>query len=252
MRLAHALSPAAAVVTLSLLVAPVRAQVAPVGGITVTGRGVVRVHADIMRLSAFIGPQPQRYPPRGGSTTDGPGAGSVPTSPPAAVDEAAEAIAKALRDGGVADATSSMTAFNPVAMSSTCVITGTLHNPTRSLVDALARAGNLAAAPYPNMTLQNLVLSLFASDCSAAETRAQEAALSDARSHAERAAHAAGIRLGTIIAVNETAAGVGGVQSCETRPDMQFSQQVRTDGEEVASGDVFVTTVATVTYAIVH
>jgi uncharacterized protein YggE len=249
MRSTRALHLTAAVVALLFAMTPVGAQssATPAAGITVTGRGVVRVRADVMRVLAYIGPLPQRTAPvRSGTTADA--SGGAPA--PADVDGAAEAIAKALRDGGVADATSGMTAyFNPV--NRTRAITGTLHNPTRATIDALVRAGNLAAAPYPNVTLQNLLLSFYVSDCDAAEARAQAAAFADARSRAERVAHAAGVRLGAVVAVNEPP-DIALVQSCQTRPDVQFLAQPRNDSEGITSGDVFVTTSATVTFSIVR
>ena len=255
MRLPRALCLTTATLGWLFVATPISAQVAsvPSTGITVTGRGVVRVHADVLRLLAYLGPVLQRNAMiRTGATTDG--AAGVPASPPD-VDAAADAIAKSLRDAGVADATSGISATFNQAIGGR-VITGTVHNPTRQGIDALVRAGNAAAANYPNVTLQNLVLSFYASDCGAAEARAQDAALSDARTRAERAAHAAGVRLGSIIVVNEAAPSAFPTaplsQGCLTRPDTQFLAQQRNDGEGITNGDIFVTALATVTFSIVR
>ncbi len=227
------------VLTALILARPlaVDAQVVPAAanGITVVGRGVVRVRADELHFSATLFPSPSRV--------------QTAPAPSADVDGAAEAIAKALRDAGVADASAGYPGGFGSLNTTGRTVTGTLHKPTRDGVSAIVKAGNAAAAPYANVTLQNLGLNFSVDDCSAPEVRAQDAALADARARAERAANAAGVRLGAVVAVNE-ALGLGSA-ACATRPDSQVSIGQRPEGD-AALGDVFITIAATVTYAIAH
>jgi uncharacterized protein YggE len=198
------------------------------GQITVSGRGVVRVHADVLHFDATLVPANLRQP----TSSD--------------VDGAAEAVAKALRDAGVSDAS---TGFSGNVVNGPRLVSGSLRKPTREAVDALVKRGNSAAAPFPGVTLQNIAFNLSVDDCGGPESRAQDAALGDARARAERVARAAGLRLGPIVAVNEANAfGPAGLTNCATKPDSSPQPQQRFDVDP--SGDVFVSATATVTFAI--
>lgn len=206
--------------------------IAPTPGITVTGRGAVRVKADEMRFTATLfAPGTRGSPP-----------------PPVDVDGAAEAIAKALRADGIPDAaTGFANTFN--AANAQRAVFGTIKKPTRDKVNALLRDGNTAAAAFPGLVLQNLGLSFLVDDCSAPEARAQAAALTDAQARAERIAHAGGFRLGAITAVNEASTFAPNL-ACAIRPDTPVGSNGRGDGDASLTGDVYVNVTATVTYAI--
>jgi uncharacterized protein YggE len=199
-------------------------------GITVTGRGTVRVHADELHFSATIFSNAGRGP-----------------AVPADIDGAAEAIAKALRDGGVADANAGFAAATN--LTGPRAITGSLHHPTRDAIDALLKRGNAAAAPFPSVTLQNLNLNFLVDDCSEPEQRAQNAAIADAHARAERIAHAAGVRLGAPSNINEINAN----EPCVTRPDNQAAMGYGPSNNDASTlGDVFINVTAVVTYALAH
>jgi uncharacterized protein YggE len=229
---------AVALVAASISVAQAQVIV-PSTGITVTGRGAVRVKADEMRFTATLYASGTR------------GSAAASPQPAVDVDGAAEAVVKALRADGIADAATSF-AGNFSAVNAQRTVLGTLQKPTRDKVNALLKDGSTAAAPFPGVALQNVSLGFLVDDCSGPEARAQEAALADARARAERIAHAGGLRLGAIMAVTE-ASTFNPNGACAIRPDTPAPLgNGRIDGDPTLTGEVFVSISATVTYAIVH
>ncbi|MEO6990314.1 MAG: SIMPL domain-containing protein [Candidatus Baltobacteraceae bacterium] len=158
---------------------------AELGGIIVVGQGVVRIPADTLHLEV-------RFFSRG----------SVQS-----IDSAGQSIAETMRANGVSDARWTLSLSGVVGGNSSGAIVGTIRKPTRDNVEAMARK---MAATLPNSlagTVQNFNVNstLSVDDCSVAEGRAQGAAIADARARARRVASAADLKLGAILAVNESA-----------------------------------------------
>src|ERR1700694_5275561 len=128
--------------------------------ITVSGRATVRTPADRLRFSLSI------YG-RGASTT---------------LDEAGKSIASILRDRGISDATWTLPTSGGVStQNATGAVIGTLAKPTREKAEAIIR-GTFAALPASVMAFAQsaqLSTSLILDDCTAAEARAQTAAIAD-------------------------------------------------------------------------
>jgi uncharacterized protein len=158
----------------------------PVPGITVVGRATVSVPPDRMRVTVRLFPR---------NVTG------------QQLEAMADEVATAMRSGGIADAKTALPLSGYLGANSTIAIVGTIVKPTRGSLETTVRSA-LAAVPDATATaLANAyqVTTTYAvDDCSAAETRAQTAAIDDARARAGRVAVAAGLRLGSIVSVNET------------------------------------------------
>ena len=197
-------------------------------GLTVVGRATVAVPADRMRVIVRLTPRNVTY---------------------AALDDLAKTVADAMRQAGIGDAHVALPLRGFLGPNSTVAIIGSVGHPTRESVEAILREALKAVPDQTAATLQNayqVQTSLEVDDCTPAETRAQSAAIADARARAERAAAAAGLRLGGIIAINESgtfAPAACGAKSDDATP-MQFSN------DPYGSLSVPVSVTATVTFAI--
>ena len=167
-----------------------------VAGITVTGRATVSVAPDRLSIVVRLFPHNVTY---------------------AALDDLAKTVAGALRGAGVTDAHVALPVLGSLGQNSTVAVIGTVSRPTREAVEAIARA-TLKAIPDATATaLQNgyqVQTSLAVDDCAAAEQRAQNEAFADAKARALRAAAAAGVQLGAVLAMNE--GGFAGSPACRS------------------------------------
>ncbi len=176
---------------LALAPALASAQVFPANapaGLTVVGRASIAVPAD--RLSVTV-----RLYPR--SVTN------------AALDALAKSVADTMRGAGIADAREVLPLLGSLGPNSQLAVVGTIAHPTRASVESILRS---VLATIPDTTAAaignnyQVSTALGIDDCDAAETRAQTAAFEDARARATRAAAAAGVHLGAILAINENSA----------------------------------------------
>jgi len=222
-----ALLPAAAQLVPQRLSAPGGTPEA--GTITVGGRATVRVPADRVRFSLAI------YG-RGASTT---------------LDEAGKTIAAILRDHGVPDAAWTLpTSGNVSLQSASGSVVGTLVKPTRAKAEALIRDTFASLPPSVIAFAQSAQVSTFllVDDCSAAEARAQEAAIADARDRATLVARAARVGLGKILAVYESLPQTFG---CATKPDTAPTSTYGPSNQQALDNfDVVLSLSATVSFAI--
>ncbi len=199
--------------------------------VTVMGRSTVRIPADRARFSLSI------YG-RGASTT---------------LDEAGKTIAAILRDHGVSDATWTLPSSGSVTtQNASGSIVGSLAKPTREKAEALIRDTFHSLPPSVIAFTQGAQLSttLIVDDCSAAEARAQEAVIADARTRATLVARAARVGVGKVVAVYEQLPQTSG---CATKPDtvpegLNFYGALRQPGLD--NFDVIVSITATVSFAI--
>ena len=186
------------------------AQTAPVGGrpgaslggITVLGRGTAAATPDRARISiaVFGNVSPQ-------STSAAP------------LDDAANALRSALQSSGVQDARIVLPIGNLNTRNVTPAIIGTLEKPTRERLEAVARAVVKALPERVTPALANaqIQITLLVDDCAPEEARAERAAFADARNRAGRLAAAAGLRLGSVEAINATPNFLPA--GCSTKPD---------------------------------
>ena len=203
-----------------------------ISAITVTGRGSVRVPADRMRVVV-------RIFGRSGATATG-----------ADIDSAGKTIAEALRAHGMPDAAWVLPLNGTFGQNGGVApqIVGTVDKPTREHVETIMR-DTLKALPDALATVvQNAQIqtSLFLTDCSGPEARAQKAALEDAHRRAETIARAAGVRLGSVVAVNEQ----GFPQACVSSNDAMFGYNPQNNFDAFGPLDVAIVVTATVSYAI--
>jgi len=180
---------AAALLAFCALV-PASAQVAPppLNSITVLGRGIVRIPADRMRVVVHI---------TGRSNASGASMN---------IDDAGKTIAEALRAHGMPDAAWVLPLSGFLGPGGNAPqIVGTIEKPTRARAEAIMRDTLTALPDALAAVVQSAQVqsTLFATDCSVAEARAQKLALADARRRAAAAARAAGVRLGNVLIVNE-------------------------------------------------
>jgi len=168
------------------------AQVSPAAappsrGVTVVGHGSVSVPPDRARLVVRLF------------------ANQRPGTPAGSLDEAGKTIANALRTAGVRDAAYVLPLAGTIGPGSSPAVVGTVSKPTRESAERMTRDvfANLPES-LPGVVSFQITSALIVDDCSAAEARAQTAAIADARARAERAASAAGLRLGAIESVNES------------------------------------------------
>jgi hypothetical protein len=217
--------------------------------IVVTGRGVVRIPADRMRIDI-------RFFNRGIVPVRQAGAASGATPAPiitaADFDAAGKTIADVLRMHGVPDARWMLPvlgALSPQGASPSIV--GTIAKPTRERVEAIMRDALVAMPDSLAWMATNVQIqtTLGVDDCGPAEARAQQAAIADARVRAASIAQAAGVRLGSIVAVNELGSSLGG---CRTKPDDLgiLSAGGFNAGQAEPVLDVPIIVSATVTFAI--
>ncbi len=168
-------------------------------GITVTGRGVADAPADHIRVTVrFFGPTPNNT---------------------ANFEDAAKAVVAAMQSAGIANAREVLPIEGGVGPNVAPTVVATIDHPTREMLERLARQ---TAAALPDRTSHssinfNVAAALFSDDCASAETRAQQAAIIDARRRAQRAAAASGLHLGSIVGVNESSNFLP--PGCPTSPD---------------------------------
>jgi len=182
----------AAICALLLSVVPAWAQ--SVSAITVVGRGTIRVPADRMRVVV-------RIFGRSGAT------GTV-----GSLDDAGKTIAEALRAHGMPDAAWVLPLSGMLGQGGGGPqIVGTIEKPTRERVETIMRETVKALPDALASVIQSAQIqsSLFLNDCSDAEARAQKAAVADAHRRAEMIARAAGVRLGSVLAINEQSSVTG-------------------------------------------
>ena len=81
-------------------------------------------------------------------------------------------------------------------------ITATVKNPTSEMMKSGILTVGAAAAKLPSLRIYNAQVTLRASDCSSAVTKARSAAISLARRKAEETAKELGVHVGAVISVN--------------------------------------------------
>jgi len=207
-------------------------------GITVMGRGVVRVPPDRMRIVVHF------FQARVSSAPSAPSTPSL-TMP---VDDVGRLVAQTMRANGVPDAQwqyALVGNFTPATTSG--FIEGTIAKPTRESVEAIARKIFASLPESLSTSGQNaqIQISLQLDDCAAAEARAQQAAMADAHARAAATAHAFGVRLGPIFAVNESQTFPS--PACDTQSE---NAGVTFNGGTSGTLSVPITVTATVTYAL--
>jgi uncharacterized protein YggE len=165
------------------------AQVSPATvppGLTVLGRASIAVPADRMNVVVRLNPR---------NVTN------------AALDELAKSVADTMRGAGIADAHEALPLLGTLGPNSQVAVLGTIAHPTRTSVESILR-GVMATIPDATATAvgnnYGVTTSLAIDDCDGALARAQAAAFEDARARAARAATAAGVHLGAILAINES------------------------------------------------
>lgn len=100
-----------------------------------------------------------------------------------------------------------------------------LDKPTQANVQALVAAANTAASKNSKFSTGGAQVGYFTNNCSALETEARKLAMADARSRSTALATTAGITLGRLTAVNESATfGYYGGASCPSVADAQGLQ----------------------------
>jgi uncharacterized protein YggE len=157
-----------------------------VPGITVVGRGSASVPPDLARVTIRLMPQQL-------------------ANTSATIEDTGRAVASALRASGVTDATYALPLEGNLGPTAQPAVTGSVVKPTRESVERIARA-TVKALPdnLPGIRTFAIGIAYFVTNCSAGEMRAQVAALADARARAEQAATAANVRVGQILALNES------------------------------------------------
>ncbi|MBD5657773.1 MAG: SIMPL domain-containing protein [Candidatus Eremiobacteraeota bacterium] len=202
---------------------------ASAGGVTVVGHGSVVISPDRARVEVRL--VPQRF--SGASLS---------------IDDSGKTVANALRTAGVADASYELPVEGMLGPNSQPAVTGTVTKPTRESLERIARA-TVKALPssLPGVQTFSIGIAYFIDDCSAAESRAQSAALDDARARAKRVATAADVHLGPILAVNEAATFPS--PACgQTAPN--FGQNIFNNQDAYGPLVVTIAVTATVTFAI--
>jgi uncharacterized protein YggE len=194
------------------------------GGINVQGHATVRRPADIARFTIVVG---DRQSPTGGLS-------------------GADALAAALKRAGVDDAAVSTPLNNFINVQSFATVVGTLRKPTPAGVRALVTAVQ-SALPAGTVAIQNVSFALGLDDCTDAETIAEQVALDDARTHAQRLANAAHVELGPVVTIN--AIGSNGA-ACPSRPDRVWQQGQQFEPSQSGSFDVVIGLSLNVTFTI--
>jgi uncharacterized protein YggE len=225
----------AQVVPAPVVVAPgVPGQALSTGGLTVSGRATIAVPADRMSVAVRLSPH---------NVTNG------------ALDGLAKSVADTMRGAGIGDAREVLPLVGFLGPNSQVAVLGTIEHPTRTAVETILRS---VLATIPDATAAavgnnyQVTTSLLLDDCSGAEMRAQTAAFEDARARAQRAATAAGIHLGAIVAIVENSAFSD--IACRANADGQNAGVVVNfaggGGDPYGSLTIPVTATASVTYAI--
>jgi uncharacterized protein YggE len=205
----------------------------PPPGVTTVGRASIAVPADRMNVVVRLSPR---------SVTN------------AALDELAKSVADAMRSAGIADAHEVLPLLGSLGPNSAVAILGTIEHPTRASVESILR-GVLANVPDATASAvgnnYQVATSLAIDDCDGALARAQTAAFEDARARATRAAAAAGVHLGAILAIDE------GSQFTETacrtnalEANGMFAGNLNGMSDPYGSLSVNVAASASVTYAL--
>lgn len=215
--------------------APVAAQrlpltggpVAPPETITVAGRGVVRVPADLLRVRVQL----------------------FSRASSANLDQAGQTVVAVMRAHGVPDAAwvLPMSGYLGPQNNAGPIIVGSLAKPTRERAEAIVR-DVLKALPDSLATVianAQVQTALWVTDCTPAEGRAQQAALDDARRRAQMVAHAAGVRLGAVVGVTEL-----GAPATQCGPPPEMSGVMFGQNDTYGPLDVPIAVNATVSFAI--
>ncbi len=200
-------------------------------GITVTGRATVRIPATRMRINVNV------Y-------------GRGPTQ---SFDDAGKAIAQAMQRNGVPDARWVLPLSGGGNGNTQGTATGSIDGPTREKVETITRSvlKTLPESVAGSITNYNVQTLLAASDCSAEEARAIDAAIADARRRGMLVARAASVRLGDVVSVNATSPGTG--QGCPTSPDDAPSYAFngyQPGNDPSGSTDIIENVFVTVTFAV--
>ena len=206
--------------------APAGAQsVPPVAGISVQGHGTVRRPADLARFTVVVG---NRQNPAGGLG-------------------GADALVAALKRAGIADAAVGSPGGNVASAQSFATVTGSVRKPTPASVSALV--ATVQADPGASaVVIQNINFALALDDCSDAQAVADQAALDDARAHAQRLATAAHVQLGAVVGITEFTPATG---PCPTKPDRVWTLNGQYDQFQAGTSlEVVISANANVTFAI--
>jgi uncharacterized protein len=154
------------------------------GGITVAGRGLVRIPVKTLRFAAYArGPADEK--------------GALAAMRAAGVDDPAI---------GPAGPQISFNNGGPT------MLRGTIHDASQAKLERIGVAALDYIRAHPGATLDNVQFAPHIDDCPTAEQTARTMAIADARRKAEAIAAATGLTLGPVIAVNEN----GGCQ-----PDLE-------------------------------
>lgn len=189
-----------------------------VAGLTVTGQSTIRVPADVLRVSLFLGPQ---------------------TNPVTAMSNA-DTVVAVMKKNGAADAAVVMplgTMRGPLNLT----VNATLRKPTDHSIRDFVQS--VSAALPAEIAFNGFNTTLALDSCDAASERAVAAAIADARRIALRAATLAGVSLGSVIAISVNGANCPTVTNPQQiNPMNQF--------ESSSTLDLSVFTSVSVTYAI--
>ncbi len=204
------------VLALALLPIGASAQMVPVRngpppGITVMGHGSVRVPVGALQFSAYA---------RGN------------------VDEPA-ALA-AMRAAGVVDP-SIGPAGSLVSSNQGSLLRGTITGVTRAKLEQVGRAAADFVRQHSGVSIDNVNFTPRLDDCSKFEQTARTAALTDARRKAESIAALAGLSLGAVDAISETAGCPALPDGPPNGPNMPF---------DMASLTTWISVFDTVTYSV--
>lgn len=149
---------------------------APAGGITVAGRGIVRIPVKTLRFVAYA-----RGP----------------------ADE--QAVIAAMRAAGIDEPAigpaGSQITFNASAPTA---LRGVVHDVSQAKLERIAAAAADYVHAHPGVTLEGVQFSPRIDDCATFEETARTAALADARRKAQAIAAASSLGLGGVVAVNES------------------------------------------------
>ena len=184
-------------------------------GLTVVGTGSTTAPADVAVIYLnYYGnyyPQPSENP------------NTPPPLPPAATAADIKPVVDALVAAG-AIANNIETNTDPNTAGSFRVRVK-LEKPTQAKVQALVAAANTAAAKNSKFSPGGVQAGYFTNNCPALETEARRLAMVDARSRSSALATTAGVTLGRLAAVTESATfGYYGGTSCPSASDPQGLQ----------------------------
>ncbi|MBW4516731.1 MAG: SIMPL domain-containing protein [Timaviella obliquedivisa GSE-PSE-MK23-08B] len=184
-------------------------------GVTAVGSGLATAPADVavMYLNYYSNyyPQPSENP------------NMPPPPPPTATAADMKPVVDALLAAGAIAENIEATA-DPNA-SGGFRVRVKLDKPTQDNVQALVAAANTAASKNSKFSTGGAQVGYFTNNCSALETEARRLAMADARSRSNALAATAGITLGSLTAVTESATfGYYGGAGCPSAADSQSLQ----------------------------